>query len=80
MIEDFKTSTGKQICSCEHVFHSYLRDKRQVNPTSDIDKKCFDLAKQIQATTSNPQQICSYRDKIFHSSCRGPSLNGGRCN
>jgi outer membrane biosynthesis protein TonB len=80
LLDDFK-KTGQQICSCEHVFHSVIRDHRtNANFTSDSDKKCLDLAKAIMATTSNNmQQICTYRDKIFHPQCRGPSLNGGRC-
>lgn len=79
MIEAFKTATGKQICACENIFHAFLRDKRTPNPVSDIDKKCFELAKQIKAATTTPQQICTYRDNIFHPTCRGPKLNGGRC-
>lgn len=80
LIDDFK-KTGQQLCSCEHVFHSVIRDhKTNANFTSDTDKKCLDLAKAIMATSSNNmQQVCTYRDKIFHPQCRGPSLNGGRC-
>ncbi len=79
MIEAFKTATGKQICVCENIFHTFLRDKRTPTPITDIDKKCFELAKQIKATTTTPQQMCTYRDNIFHPPCRGPKLNGSRC-
>jgi hypothetical protein len=79
MIETFKTATGKQICVCENIFHTFLRDKRTPTPITDVDKKCFELAKQIKTTTTIPQQICTYRDNIFHPPCSGPKLNGSRC-